>query len=57
MTFIETMLHSFFPKFRCAHITTEAQVENAVFDLKQETRANIATTKLLDSVLQRSAAN
>lgn len=57
MTFIQAILHSVFHPHADEGVTIDAEVENAVFDLKQSTRANIATTKLLDSLLERSAKN
>lgn len=56
MSFIATIFAVIFPHPDAA-VTIEARVENASYDLKQATRANIATTKLLDNLLHRSAQN
>lgn len=56
MTFIQTIFHSVFHHGDTS-VTLDAEVENAVFDLQKTTRANIATTRLLDDVLDRAAAD
>lgn len=57
MTIISAMINTIFRREDLSRIPVEARVENAVFDLKKTTRANIATTKLLEETLQRSATN